>query len=61
MIRAIGLDTASVTLATAASADFEAHVRNEAGKWASAALHLVQVDTSGWDMGLASHRGAKRV
>jgi hypothetical protein len=37
-IRAIGLDTAGVTLVTAASADFEAQVREEAGKWAAAAL-----------------------
>lgn len=37
-IRVIGLDKAGVTLVTAASADFEAQVRKEAGKWAGAAL-----------------------
>jgi len=37
-IRAIGLETAGVTLVTAVSADFEAQVRKEAGKWAEAAL-----------------------
>ena len=37
-IRAIGLETAGVTLVTAASADFEAQVRKQAGKWAEAAL-----------------------
>jgi hypothetical protein len=37
-IRAIGLDKAGVTLVTAASADFEAQVRKEAGQWADAAL-----------------------
>jgi hypothetical protein len=38
-IRAIGLDKAGVMLVTAASADFEAQVRKEVGKWADAALH----------------------
>jgi hypothetical protein len=37
-IRAIALDKAGVTLVTAASADFEAQVRNEARHWADAAL-----------------------
>jgi hypothetical protein len=37
-IRAIELDKAGVTLVTAASADFEAQVRKEAGQWAGAAL-----------------------
>jgi hypothetical protein len=37
-IRAIGLDNAGVVLVTAASEDFEAQVRREAGKWADAAL-----------------------
>ena len=37
-IRVIGLDDEGITLVTAASADFEAQVRAEAGKWADSAL-----------------------
>jgi hypothetical protein len=37
-IRVMELDKAGVTLVTAASADFEAQVRKEAGQWADAAL-----------------------